>query len=63
MDEPESVGGKNTTAAPLKYLLGALASCTVITMKMYANRKQWDVGNIDINVELKEFLSTDGTKN
>ena len=44
-------------------MLGALASCTVITMKMYANRKQWDVGNIDINVELKEFLSTDGTKN
>ena len=63
IDEPESVGEKNTAAAPLEYLLGALASCTVITMKMYAQRKQWDVGNIDINVKLKEILSIDDTKN
>lgn len=63
IDEPVTAGGGDTAAAPLEHLLGALASCTAITMKMYAQRKQWDVGRIDINVQLKEILNENGVKN
>ena len=40
-DEPESVQGQDTGGNPFDYLLWALASCTVMTVKMYAERKGW----------------------
>ena len=57
VDEPESVGGGDHHPNPPQYLLSALASCTAITIKMYANNKGWDVGNIDVDVKLK-FVQT-----
>lgn len=51
-DEPESVdGGKDQGPDPYDYLLMSLGSCTVMTVKMYANHKEWPVE--DIFVELK----------
>lgn len=51
-DEPESVkGGKNTGPDPYDYLLMALGSCTLMTVKMYANHKKWPVE--DLYVELR----------
>ena len=59
VDEPVSIGGSDSYPNPAQYLLSALASCTAITMKMYANNKGWDVGNIEVDVKLKDVL-TDG---
>jgi putative redox protein len=57
VDEPISIGGTDSYPNPAQYLLSALASCTAITIKMYANNKGWDVGNIDVDVKLKDVLS------
>lgn len=51
VDEPESAGGKNKAAHPTAYLLGALASCTAITIRMYAQRKGWEVGQIKVDAK------------
>lgn len=39
-------GGKDEGPDPYDYLLMALGSCTVMTVKMYANHKGWELGNI-----------------
>ncbi len=52
-DEPLELKGSNLGPAPSEFLSVALASCTAITLRMYADRKKWKVGQIkvDVNVE------------
>lgn len=51
-DEPESVeGGKDTGPDPYDYLLMSLGSCTLMTVKMYANHKEWPID--DLYIELR----------
>ena len=57
VDEPVSIGGSDSYPNPPQYLLSALASCTAITIKMYANNKGWNVGNIDVDVKMKVVQS------
>ena len=49
-DEPEGTGGKGLGPNPGEYLCMALASCKVITLRMYAGRKNWKVDNIQVKV-------------
>lgn len=61
VDEPTAIGGGDLYPNPTEYLLTALASCTVITMKMYAKNKGWATGEITIDVQLKDVLTNEGT--
>jgi putative redox protein len=51
-DEPEVLGGKDTAPAPDELLEASLASCTLVTLRMYTNHKQWNVGAINVSVSL-----------
>jgi putative redox protein len=52
-DEPQEMGGKNLGFSPSELLASSLASCTLITLRMYINRKQWDVSEINIKVDFE----------
>jgi putative redox protein len=51
-DEPERRGGTNTGASPFELMLGSLGACTAITLRMYAERKQWNLGLIEVTLRL-----------
>ena len=50
-DEPESSGGDDAGPSPQELLAAALASCTAITMEMYAKRKGWNVDGMEVDVD------------
>ena len=60
VDEPEEGGGQNKAPHPTGYLLAALASCTAITIRMYAQRKDWDIGEIKVSAEKVETETAEG---
>jgi len=51
VDETLDQGGEDTDPDPHELLAVSLASCTAITIEMYAARKGWDVGHIEVAVE------------
>jgi putative redox protein len=57
-DEPTDKGGQNKGFNPFEILATSLASCTAATLRMYIDRKEWNVENIDVEVELENFPLT-----
>ena len=53
-DEPSSNGGTDSGPAPFQLMLAALAACTSITLRMYADRKGWTLGEIKVDLSLSK---------
>jgi putative redox protein len=52
-DESVAAGGTNTGPAPYGLLLASLGACTSITLRMYADRKGWALGEIHVSLRLR----------
>ena len=50
-DEPESLGGQDAGPAPYGFITAGLASCTMITLRMYAKHKGFDIGEFSVSAE------------
>ena len=52
MDEPEKIEAKDLGPDPYTTLLASLAGCTLSTLRMYIDRKEWDIPEINIALNL-----------
>lgn len=57
-DEPISNGGIGKGFAPMELLASSLAACTSITLRMYADRKEWDLESIEVTVDMERNNDT-----
>jgi putative redox protein len=61
VDEPESSGGNDAGPTPTELLAASLATCTAVTIEMYADRKQWELGQVEVSVDWAGEDSTGGS--
>jgi putative redox protein len=61
-DEPTSHGGEDNGPSPLELLAASLASCTAVTMEMYAHRKGWNIGEVVVDVDYEPSQRGSPTK-
>jgi putative redox protein len=61
-DEPRERGGEDSGPSPQELLAASLASCTAITMEMYADRKGWDIGDLSVDVNYEPAQRGSPTK-
>jgi putative redox protein len=52
IDEPTKDGGTDTGPRPGQLLAGSLAGCTAITIELYAKRKGWELGGLEVAVDM-----------
>ena len=50
-DEPESYGGNDFGPTPYDFVSAGLATCTAMTIRMYADRKKWNVEEVNVHIE------------
>lgn len=58
-DEPEEAGGAEMGPTPYDYLLAALGACTVMTLRMYADRKKWPLAGVTVDLKHQKIHAKD----
>jgi len=58
-DEPVSSGGTNTGPSPYDYVLAGLGACTAMTLRLYAERKKWPLGEIRVELSHSRVYAED----
>jgi putative redox protein len=61
-DEPQQNGGDDAGPSPQELLAASLASCTAITIEMYARRKGWEIGDVSVDVDYEPAQRGSPTK-
>src|SRR2546421_12990936 len=61
-DEPTAHGGEDEGPSPQELLAASLASCTAITIEMYAKRKGWEIGDVKVDVKYEPAQRGSPTK-
>lgn len=54
-DEPFELNGQDEGPTPKELFLSSLASCILITLRMYAQPRNWDIGQISIELSMTEL--------
>lgn len=62
LDEPEEFGGGNLGPDPMEMVALSLAACTSLTIKMYAQRRKWNVDDLSVTVEHSSYQQDDGQR-
>lgn len=57
-DEPQPLG-TDLGPSPYDFLLAALGSCVAITLRMYADRKQWDLQSVEVHLDQRRVHAKD----
>jgi putative redox protein len=52
IDEPIAAGGTDTGPSPTRLVAAGLAGCTAVTLEMYGERKGWDIGAVEVDVDV-----------
>ena len=60
IDEPLDMGGDDNAPTPMEYLLTAIGGCVSITLRMYSERKSWDLGEITVNMKMETVETANG---
>src|SRR5471030_2397526 len=62
-DEPESNGGKDEGPDPFTLLLSSLTTCTLVTLRMYIDRKGWEISSIAVSTNMYQEIKEGKTLN
>ena len=58
-DEPSHLGGTEAGPTPYDYLMGALGSCTAMTIRMYADRREWPLESVKVRLKHQKIYAED----
>ena len=61
-DEPVEKGGADVGPTAHQLFLASLGTCTAITLRMYANRKEWDLQKVTIRLNLEKLIAEKNSK-
>ena len=58
-DEPKPAGGADSGPTPYEFLLGSLAACTAMTLRLYADRRQIPLAGVEVTLEFDRVHADD----